>query len=270
MTKPWAPAIEAWVGNLTHRVSSVAKEAAAKNEQCDLYLVGHSVGCQTIVRFLATPCATALLCGKWIRLQGCLCVAAWLSAPSPAVIDPWDTIEPWCTSPIDCAAAHRLLTCCHGRRDLAERHHKPLLRVLLSDNDRYTPDFEANSKAWYTRLGGSRSSKDADQPPANASQLVDVQVVEGRAHFGSKKQLEVLAAAQTMLRRAGAGPCAKNEAAGRSESHCNGSRSRIGNSSTGGTGDEKLCPVNPNRGQMESRIEPGSELETALAYYHMV
>jgi predicted alpha/beta hydrolase family esterase len=195
MTEPWRPRIHAWVDDLTKRVESAAAEAAETKCECDVFLVGHSVGCQTIVRFLAQSCASELLCSGWLRLRGCLCVAAWLSAPSPAVDEPWESIEPWCTTPIDCAAAQRVLLRCHEREAGAKR--QPMVRVLLSDNDRYTPNFKENGAAWCERLGGVSSTG------AHSIQLVDVQVVTGRAHFGSKKQPEVLMAALSMLRGEG-------------------------------------------------------------------
>ena len=187
MSTPWEPRIWKWVDDLLRRVTAAAEDAKAREERCRLFLVGHSVGCQTIVRFLALSRAAALISDNcWLPLRGCLCVAAWLSAPSPAVIDPWQTIEPWCSTPIDCAAAHRLLLSCYKNE---QGESQPLLRVLISDNDRYTPDYQANQEAWLSRLGGERSC------------LVDVKVIPGRAHFGSKKQLAVLAEAQSMLKQ---------------------------------------------------------------------
>ena len=57
--------------------------------------------------------------------------------------------------------------------------------VLLSTNDRYTPDFAANGKQWEDTLGA------------------EVMVLEERGHFGSKQQPEVLAAMEKLIKGLG-------------------------------------------------------------------
>ena len=165
MTEPRTPTIANWVADLERRVEAEAT-SGADAEPRELYLVGHSVGCQTIVRFLATPGAPELLAASRLRLRGSLCVAAWF-----AVVDPWETIEPWCSTPIDCGAV----------RDTLGQLGCPL-HVLLSDNDKYTPDYQANGEAWCVELGAE---------PAR--------LVPDRAHFGGKKQPEILSAVLGML-----------------------------------------------------------------------
>ena len=127
MTDPATPRIDAWVGNLERRVD----EAAAANRA--VYFVGHSVGCQAIVRYLATPAAASLLAGESLRLGGVLCVAAWFS-----VVDPWATIEPWCATPIDTGAARRVI-----------EGQGASLVVLLSDDEAYPGPCLAPN--WQTR-----------------------------------------------------------------------------------------------------------------------
>ena len=162
MTEAHAPTIDNWVGDVRRRVRQ-----AEGGPPRELYLLGHSVGCQTIIRFLAEPDAATLLSQASLRLRGCLCVAAWF-----AVVDPWPSIEPWCSTPIDTEAARRVLT---SGGDCP-------LRLLLSDNDKYTPDYEGTAAAFRERLGAEEAV-----------------VVPGRAHFGGRNQPEVLAAAQAML-----------------------------------------------------------------------
>ena len=171
MTAPQAPTVENWVNDLRARVVA----AATTEEPRELYLIGHSVGCQTIVRFLAEAGTAELLASSGLTLRGCLAVAAWF-----AVDNPWETIMPWCSTPIDCAATKRLL---------AEAACP--LRVVLSDNDKYTPGYAANGAAWRERFGAE-----------------EAQIVPGRAHFGGKKQPEVLAATLSMLDRTDAPPVA--------------------------------------------------------------
>lgn len=163
MTEPRTPTIVNWCGDLERRIARCADDGRAR----DLYLVGHSVGCQTIVRFLAAPRVSELLASRGLRLCGCLCVAAWFE-----VDNPWETIEPWCSAPIDCSLARRALNAAGC----------PLV-VLLSDNDKYTPDYAANGEAWRDQLGAA------------------IRVIPGRSHFGGNKQPEILSAALDMLQR---------------------------------------------------------------------
>jgi predicted alpha/beta hydrolase family esterase len=139
MTNAHTPKISAWVADLASRTATAASEAqeAAGCSPRDVFLVGHSVGCQAIVRFLALSGTSQVFAGGWLRLGGVLLVAAWF-----AVLDPWETIEPWCTTPFDCAAARTALG------------GSPM-QVLLSDNDKYTPDFEQNAAQWLERLGAT-------------------------------------------------------------------------------------------------------------------
>ena len=160
MTDPATPRIDAWVGDLERRMD----EAAAANRA--VYFVGHSVGCQAIVRYLATPAAASLLAGESLRLGGVLCVAAWFS-----VVDPWATIEPWCATPIDTGAARRVI-----------EGQGASLVVLLSDDDKYTPDHASNSKLWQDRLGAT------------------TRTLPGAGHFGRPRQPQIVAAVRDMLK----------------------------------------------------------------------
>ena len=164
MTEPHVPTVGNWLADVTARVAA----EAASVEQRELYLIGHSVGCQTIVRFLAEAGTASLLQSSGLTLRGCLVVAAWF-----AVADPWESIEPWCSTPIDCDATKQLL------EDAGCPMH-----VVLSDNDKYTPGYVANGAAWRERFGAEEAL-----------------IVPGRAHFGGKKQPEVLTMALSMLRQ---------------------------------------------------------------------
>ena len=202
MTNPSTPCIAVWLEDLEHRVSKLAAAAAAGGEegardpdqQQVLYLVGHSVGCQTIIRFLAKPSTTELFKGikvggsagsssgrcdgnRVLRLGGCLLVAAWFE-----VVDPWEGMLPWCQTPVDCNAARSTLALAGGlgEDDTGGMISPPCL-VLLSDNDRYTPDTNANAARWRDSLGAS------------------VRVLPGRAHFGSKNQPDVMQAARQLI-----------------------------------------------------------------------
>ena len=167
MTDPSVPRISAWVKDLARRAAEAADEAAAATSGPGrIYLVGHSVGCQTIARFLSMPATAALLAGGHLQLCGVLCVAAWFE-----VVDPWETIEPWCTTPIDTASARCVL----------EAQGAPLV-VLLSDDDKYTPNHVTNATQWRERLGAV------------------VQTLPGRKHFSGRNQPQIIAVAQQLLR----------------------------------------------------------------------
>jgi len=156
MTQPSVPVIEEWVNDLERYL----QDATACGRQLDVYLIGHSVGCQTIIRYLALEHASETFTGgrATLRLGAVICVAGWFE-----VVNPWPTIQPWCTTPIDCATARQLLL----------TFGTPLV-LVISDNDKYTPDYHLNASQWSTRLGAK------------------VEIIAGRQHFGSRNQVALL------------------------------------------------------------------------------
>jgi hypothetical protein len=88
--------------------------------------LGHSVGCQAVLRFLSTMPAGA-------RTAGVLCVAGWWTVDAP-----WDTIRPWIDTPFDIARARAVC----GR-----------VITLISDNDQFTADWQTTQQLWAERLG---------------------------------------------------------------------------------------------------------------------
>lgn len=91
-------------------------------------LVGHSVGCQALMRYLADQpqlqdreAAPALVC-----------VAGWWT-----VDEPWPAIRPWIDTPIPLP---RL------------RANTSSITVLLSDDDPFTSDWRTNKSTWEQRL----------------------------------------------------------------------------------------------------------------------
>jgi predicted alpha/beta hydrolase family esterase len=115
---PDAPTIEACIASIEAAVDGL--------DLADTVLVGHSVGCQAQLRFLASR-------DPGTRVAGLVCVAGWWS-----VDEPWETIRPWIESPLDASAVRRVA---------------PTIRVLLSDNDPFTSDHQASAAAWRERLG---------------------------------------------------------------------------------------------------------------------
>lgn len=148
LPEPNAPKISACVAALRE---ALGEELAALG---DALLVGHSVGCQALLRYLAEL-------GREHEAEAgvgpkLLCVAGWWR-----VDEPWPTIRPWIDTPIDDAALRRATAA--G------------VQVLLSDNDPFTADWQTNAEAWRERLGA------------------EVRVVSGAKHFNGAREPEVLA-----------------------------------------------------------------------------
>lgn len=80
------PKIEEWVQALGNAVDELDSET---------YFIGHSIGCQTIMRYLETQDIT--------KIGGILFVAPWLDLLPQAIADENDyaTARPWLTTPID-------------------------------------------------------------------------------------------------------------------------------------------------------------------------
>lgn len=118
-----APVIEQCVAALEAALGSDLGALA------DTLLVGHSVGCQALMRYLAEQPPSA----SPDAVPKLLCVAGWWT-----VDEPWPSIRPWIDTPIDLA---RL------RANISQ------VTVLLSDDDPFTRDFRANRLNWEQDLG---------------------------------------------------------------------------------------------------------------------
>lgn len=89
-------------------------------------VLGHSAGCQALLRYLAGLPADA-------RVAGVVLVAAWTTIDAP-----WREIEPWLGLEHDWERV----------RGSADR-----ITVLLGDDDPFTRDHRANAAFWRERLG---------------------------------------------------------------------------------------------------------------------
>ncbi|HTJ57155.1 MAG TPA: alpha/beta hydrolase [Devosiaceae bacterium] len=98
-------------------------------EIADTVLVGHSVGCQAVLRVLAEL-------PEGVHAAGVLCVAGWFWTDAP-----WASLMPWIDTPFDLERAKIAAGA-------------PIV-VLISDNDPHTSDWKANRAAWRDRLGAT-------------------------------------------------------------------------------------------------------------------
>jgi len=118
MPEPGTPTIERWVPALANVLGPTPSPSTV--------LLGHSVGCQTVLRYLAS-----LPEGR--RVEGALLVAAWFEVDRP-----WSAVRPWLDTPIDLARARAALGRCV---------------VVLSDGDPFTTDWRRNTRLWEERMG---------------------------------------------------------------------------------------------------------------------
>lgn len=99
------PTIAVWVEYLAKTVGEPDN---------DTYFVGHSIGCQAIMRYLATLEDT--------KVGGCVFVAGWFKLENMEDATEEKIAEPWLTTPIDFAKV---------------RAATPNITVILSDNEPY-------------------------------------------------------------------------------------------------------------------------------------
>jgi hypothetical protein len=103
------PKIGPWVETLSNLVGAVDE---------DTYFVGHSIGCQTIMRYLETLPTDA-------QIGDAVFVAGWFNLPNLETQEEKDVAEPWLTTEIDTAKLTAML--------------KDKLSVILSDDDPHVP-----------------------------------------------------------------------------------------------------------------------------------
>jgi uncharacterized protein len=145
--KAWVPAVARWLGE-------------EPSELAQTVLVGHSVGCQAIVRALATF-------GERQAVEGALLVAPWFWLDED---EQDETSALWEETALDERAARRA-----GGKVVA----------LLSDDDPFTSDWEANARAWEKRLGA------------------ETVLERGCGHFNERREPRIL---ELLLSRFGARP----------------------------------------------------------------
>ncbi|HEY6915044.1 MAG TPA: alpha/beta hydrolase [Paludibacter sp.] len=100
-----------------------------KDIDSQTYFIGHSVGCQAVLRFLNQQ----LKSKKNLHIGGFLFVAGWFT-----VDNPWSTLKPW----MDTSGINLSLI----------REQTNFRQVVLSDNDPFTANFNLNKSLWESML----------------------------------------------------------------------------------------------------------------------
>lgn len=114
------PKIDAWVSKLQELVGQ---------PRLDDILIGHSIGCQTILRYLAN-----LSVGQ--KVDKVILVAPWIKLTNLENDEAWQIADPWLKVPIDFSVL----------RDRANSYS-----TIFSDNDNWVP-LKDNKKLFIDRL----------------------------------------------------------------------------------------------------------------------
>lgn len=102
------PEIDAWLSFLKKKVGSPTAET---------FFVGHSIGCQTILRYLESLPPSA-------KVGGAVFVAGWFNLINLETDEEWQTAKPWLETPINFTKV--------------KKHTKNFV-AILSDNDPWVP-----------------------------------------------------------------------------------------------------------------------------------
>lgn len=106
------PKIEAWVGFLRENIKDIDEHT---------YFLGHSIGCQGVLRYLETL-------NSKIKIKGCVFVAPWMHLDEKTIEEEGEeTVKiarPWVETPIDWEKV---------------KLHTNNFLCILSDNDPYVP-----------------------------------------------------------------------------------------------------------------------------------
>ncbi|MBU2638118.1 MAG: alpha/beta hydrolase [Nanoarchaeota archaeon] len=88
---------------------------AVKNPDEETYFVGHSIGCQAILRYLADTN---------VQIGGAVFVAGWFTLKGLESDEEWETANPWIETPIDLGKV---------------KNHLPKCSAIFSGNDPFVP-----------------------------------------------------------------------------------------------------------------------------------
>ena len=106
------PKIKEWIGFLKENVKNINEET---------YFIGHSIGCQAILRFLEQL-------PENIKIKACIFVAPWMHLDKKTIEEEGEEVvkiaKPWIETPIDFEKVKK---------------HTPNFLTIFSDNDFYVP-----------------------------------------------------------------------------------------------------------------------------------
>jgi len=120
MPEPTEPKIEAWVSHLSKIVGDVDE---------NIFFVGHSIGCQTVLRYLERLSADK-------RVGGAAFVAGWFTLMNLKTDEEKEIAQPWLETPIDFEKV---------------KQHTEKFFAMFSDDDEVVP--QENKKLFEEQLG---------------------------------------------------------------------------------------------------------------------
>ena len=138
------PKIEAWVAHLS-------KIAGDVNENS--YFVGHSIGCQTILRYLESLPADK-------KVGGATFVAGWFTLMNLKTDEEKEIAKPWLEAPIDF--------------DKVKQHTKKFF-AIFSDDDKFVP--QENKKLFGEQLGAKTTMEHAKGHFSESDGVIELPVV---------------------------------------------------------------------------------------------
>lgn len=141
LSLPNPPTLESWMHGVRQAIGEDPYALART------LVIAHSVGAMTTLR-----AAAELPPGR--AISRLLCVAGWATLD-----EPWAEIRPWLDTPLDVERVKG------GVQNV---------RVLLSDNDPFTSDYESNGRWWREQLEA------------------EVEVIPGAGHFNAPEQPVVI------------------------------------------------------------------------------
>jgi len=149
------PVIEAWVSRLEEIVSAPDENTI---------LVGHSIGCQAILRYLEKLSSAS-------KVGGVVFIAPWLTLSNLENDEEWRVADPWLNTPI---------------RETDVIKHTPKITAIFSDNDPYVPSenlelfrerFNAEVVVEYGK-GHFTTDDDVEKLESVLSAILEIKVIE--------------------------------------------------------------------------------------------
>ena len=141
------PKIEAWVSHLAKIVGEVDEST---------FFVAHSIGCQTVLRYLESLPADK-------KIGGAVFVAGWFTLMNLETEEEKRIAEPWLTMPIDCEKV---------------KQHTNKLFAVFSDNDDVVPI--ENKEFFEQRLGAETAIEHGKGHFSGSDGIIELPIVLGK------------------------------------------------------------------------------------------